>query len=687
VKVLDFGLAKLSEHQWPAANSPTAATLISKTGQGVVMGTARYMSPEQARGLKTDARTDIWSLGIVLYEMITGRAPFEGATTSDVIASILKTDPPALTDHGLEAPIQLQSIVDRALCKERAERYQMISDVALDLKRLRREVGDAHSEQSASSQRREGARSGGRAGASLLQGARIGREEARRSTLNNGNVAGRIISRKWILLIALLATTLAVAGVTSFYFGRDERTINSIAVLPFANDGADPDADYLSDGVTETTINSLSRVPGLAVIARSSIFRYKGREVDPQTAARELGVEAVLTGRVVERDGTLLISAELVDAGTNRQLWNGRYKRNLSDLIAVQSEIARDISEHLRQKLSNDEHRRVTESHTSNTEAFKLYLRGRYHWNKRTREDISKSIGYFEQAIAADPGYALAHAGLADAYNLLPTLGAATPQESFPKAKAAAIRALEIDDKLPEAHTGLAFVRQGYDWDFAGAEDGYRRAVELNPNYATARHWYSRLLLQLGRFEEAVVEAKRAQELDPLSLIISTYMARVFRDARRYDEAMEQARKTIALDKNFAHAHYTLATIYEEKGMFEEAITEFQTNAVLTGESTEAAAQKAAQLRAAYRKAGAVGYWRRRIAQMKEDMIRGYVSPAEIASIYARLGQDREAFAWLEKAYREHDALLVWLKTYPAFDGLRSDPRFTDLLRRVGFTS
>ena len=669
VKVLDFGLAKLNEPAGGVAggegNAPAGGT-----EPGMVMGTARYMSPEQARGQKTDGRSDLWSLGVVLYEALTACPPFDGPTASDVLASVLKDEPAALGAHLPDVPAGLQEMLDRLFCKEPARRYQRAADMSRDLKRLRRRLdgGDAEGVQPTIGLGEASAEGG------LGPGAAAGPHTTPRRA-------------RWtaLVLAALLFTGVAAVAAALYFAGPTAKAVNSVAVLPFVNAGGSAETEYFSDGITEATINSLSRLPGLSVTAHSSVFRFKGRQVDPRAAAAELGVEAVLTGRVVEREGALEISAELVDARTNYQLWNGKYTRGLPDLPTVQAEIARDISEQLRPRLSSEEERRLAKSYTPDAEAYRLYLRGRYHWNKRTREDTRKSLEHFEAAIARDPGYALAYAGLADAYNVLPTLGAAKPAEALPRAQAAARRALEMDNTLAEAHTALAFAVQGHGWDFRGAEAEYRRAIELNPSYATARHWYSRLLLQTGKFDQAIAEAKRAHELDPLSPNISSHLARVYRDVGRYDEAAEQARKAIELDKNFANAHLVLSLTYEEMGRYEEAAREFGAAAALSGVPAELATRRAAELAEAHRRAGPPGYWRKRLNIMREDGERGYVSPTEVASLHARLGENEEALELLGRAYRERDALLVWLKTYPAFSGLRSDPRFQQLLARVGF--
>jgi TolB-like protein/Tfp pilus assembly protein PilF len=489
---------------------------------------------------------------------------------------------------------------------------------------------------------------------------------------------GSKISLKWILT-GVCALALVIAAASYFYFRRTA-PIDSIAVLPFVSVGVDANNEYLSDGITESIIDSISQLPNLAVIARSSVFRYKGREIDPQAVAKELGVRAVLTGRITQRGDNLSISTELVDASNNHRIWGERYERQLSDLLLVQSDIARDISENLRSKLTGEEQKRVVKRFTENPAAYQAYLKGRYHWNKRTAADLNKSIEYYNQAIAIDPTYALAYSGLADCYLVLPDYTNTPSEEAHPKSKAAALKALELDETLAEAHAALGGVKVDSEWDFVGAENELKRAIEINPNYATAHHYYAQYLSVMGRHEEALKEIKRAQELDPLSLIINAVMGDTYIKARRYDEAIVQLGKTIQMDQNFIRSYRYLGNAYLEKGMYGEAIGAFQTAATLSGEQPEMAAKKATELKAAYAASGARGYWEKQLEYSKD----GNVSSYGLASIYARLGNKEEALKWLDKAYRERDPYVVYLKIDPQFDGLRSDQRATDLMRQIG---
>jgi serine/threonine-protein kinase len=689
VKVLDFGLAKLTEEFIENQSSdPDASTqMFLRTEPSVIMGTMRYMSPEQARGLPVDARTDIWSTGVVLYEMIAHQPPFGGPTASDVLVSILDREPALLTESAPDTPPELLRIIRKTLMKDREKRYQSIKDLAVDLESLRWDLEVNH----------ERNRSGSSLAQSLAGSGPLTTHETTAPAISTvddktypsqqlsstGHIVAGIRQVNSGVLIALAALLVLVLGGVYYYSSRSAgRTIDSIAVLPFVNAGGDPNMEYLSDGITESLTDSISQLPSVSVIAHSSVFRYKGRNTDPQTVGRELGVRALLMGRIVQRGDRLIVSAELVDVENNRRLWGGQYDRRPSDILTVQSEISREISEQLRSRLTNEEEKRLTKHYTENTEAYEDYLRGRYYWNKRTGEDLKKAIDYFNQAIAKDPGYALAYAGLADCYIVIPNYSDVSTQEAYVKAKAAASKALEIDDSLAEAHTSLGGIKSDYEWDFAGAETEIKRALTLNPSYATAHHWYAQFLSPMGRHEEAIAEIKRAQSLDPLSLIINAVVGDTYTKARQYDSAIEQLQKTIEMDKNFKQAYRYLGNAYLEKGMYNEAIAAFHTADVLAGQSAE----RAEGLRHAYAAGGAEGFWRKQLELLKADSDKGALQDYAIASVYARLGNNDEALSSLEKAYRSHDPYIVYLKTDPAFDRLRSDARVVDLMHRVGLT-
>ncbi len=486
-----------------------------------------------------------------------------------------------------------------------------------------------------------------------------------------------------LLLAALLATTIIVSYLAySSYLARGSKTrITSIAVLPFANKTGDPNAEYLSDGISESLINSLSQWPGVKVIARSSAFKYKGTEVDLKEVANALGVEAILTGRVTQRGENLSISVELVNASDKTQMWGEQYDRNMSDLLAIQREIASEIVEKLKLKVSGEE-KGAAKHYTESNEAYQLYLKGRFYWNKRTAEGLKKSIEYFNQATDKDPRFALAYAGLADSYvvpaNRLP------PREAMPKAKAAAIRALELDETLAEAHVSLGRVFAVYDWDWTSAEKEYKRAIELNPRYAIAHQWYGGYLAVMGRTSEAIAEKKRAVELEPLSLIINFELGLAFYYSRDYDRAIEQFQKTLELDQNFPPPHNFLPAAYEQKGMYSEAIAEFKKEIPLTAGS-ESSLSKAG-LGHVYGVSGKKNEARTLLDELKQLSAQEFVPATSVALIYEGLGEKDQAFAWLDKGYEQRAFQLQWIKIEPRWDSLRSDPRYADLIRRVGLS-
>lgn len=687
VKVLDFGLAKLTEQ---AANRKhTDASTLLETDPGVVMGTIVYMSPEQARGMTVDGRSDVWSLGVVLYEMIAGRPPFEGQTKSDVISLILQKEPPPLARFSTQVPDEMERIVMKALTKDSEERYQGVKDLLIDLRRLKQRL-EVEAELARTNppgmlgtvatqaMRHSSGRQILQASGAEEAAARTDRVEAARPTSSAEYIVSEIKQhRRWFIPIAAV---LALATVAVFYFfftASSRQAISSIAVLPLVNTNNDPNTDYLSDGITESLINSLSQIPELRVIARSTVFRYKGRELDPQKIGSELGVRAVLTGRVTQRGDTLTIQVDLVDTRDGSQLWGEQYTRKLSDILVVQQNISREVSEKLRLKLSGAQREQVAKRYTESTEAYELYLKGRYQWNRRTPDGLMKAIEYFQQAITTDPHYALAYAGLADSYNVLSTNAVRPPREAFPKAKEAAEKALAIDDTLAEAHSALAFIKTVYEWDWAGAEKEFRRALELNPNYSNAHYFYAFAhLLSMGRMGEADTEIKRALALDPFSLIINTNLGRTYHLARQYDKAIEQYRKTLEMDPNFPRAHERLQEAFEQKGMFQEAIADLE----------KVNPDHGARLREAYAKSGVQGYWQTRIDFDKESQ-QTYVAPYFTAVKYAALGDREQAFQWLEKAYEERDTWLVHLKIDPMLDGIRLDPRYANLLARINLAT
>jgi eukaryotic-like serine/threonine-protein kinase len=651
-KILDFGLAKVSSAKSATGNEQTLATqevdADHPTSPGSTLGTVAYMSPEQVKGKELDSRTDLFSFGVVLYEMCTGTLPFRGDTLALIFRAILDREPTAAVRLNPDAPLKLEEIICKALEKDRDVRYQNASEIRADLKRLKRDTESGWIAKVGTPKRRW----------------------SRRTTL--------------VSAMAVAFVVALIAGL-AFYFGSGRRTrINSVAVLPFANASADPSMEYLSDGITEGIIDRLSELPNVKVISRTSAFRYKQREIEPQKVAKELGVEALVTGRVVQRGDDLSVSAELVDAREDKQLWGEQYSRKLADTASVQQEIATAISGNLQVRLTSEEKTRLAKSSVTNPEAYQLYLRGRYHANQTTEAELRKSIEYFQQAIDKDPGYALAYAGLADSYS---ALGGGwmylPPTDTLPKAKAAAEKALELDDTLAEAHAALAYATF-FDWDWPGAEREFKRAIELNPNSAISHDRYAECLKTRLRFKESISEAQRALELDPLSPDIFSQLGNFHLMTRRYDESIAQFQKALDLNPNLPVVRAMLAMAYAMKRMYPQAFAEYDKIAdqdKVTAVGNQFAAGMLGWVYAVSgRRTDAL-----KIAQEFKDLsAHAYVDFYWAGVIYAGLGDKDEAFRLLEKSYQEHAVTLPYLAVDPFWYGMRSDPRYADLLRRIG---
>jgi eukaryotic-like serine/threonine-protein kinase len=647
-KILDFGLAKLSlkPESVAATNAPTVDPEEQLTSPGAALGTVSYMSPEQVRGKELDTRTDLFSFGTVLYEMATGVLPFRGDTSGLISESILNRVPMPAVRMNPEIPTKLEEIINKALEKNRETRCQSAAELRADLKRLKRDT------------------------------------ESGKTAVSFGvTQATRWPGARRLAMFVALAAVLAVLIVGGrAYIGRASDRIDSIAVLPLVNSSGDPNTEYLSDGVTESLINSLSELPHLTVMSRSSVLRYGGRHSDAQTAGRDLKVQAVLTGRIVQHGDDLSISVELVRVDNNSHIWGEEYNRKMSDLLAIQDGITRDISDKLRRKITGEEEKRLAKRSTTNPEAYQLYLKGRYFAEKFTKDGVNKGIEYFRQAIDLDPNYALAYGGLAFAYSDGEDDFFLSPRDSMPKASEAAKKALELDDTVSEAHLEMGKVHYWYDYDWSAAEKELRRAIELEPNYASAHAYYGWYLVSVGRFQEGIEESKRAQELDPLSIETNAVAAQNLYFAHRYDEAIDLSRKTLDMDPTYWIARLFLGLSYEARGDLSRALVELQ-----SAKETETTIPfPSAELAHAYAVSGRKREAEEILRQLKDRSKQSYVPAYNFAEIYIGLGDKEQALASLEKACADRSMLLTFLKVDPELDGLHSDPRFKDLLRRVG---
>ena len=607
-KILDFGLAKMTAHSEDMDHVVTEL----KSNPGSVVGTTQYMSPEQALGRNVDQRTDIFSIGVVFYEMATGRLPFAGLNNHEIVDRILHSEPERITDSNQHIPPELERVITKCLEKDPDRRYQTARDLELELKNVR----DA-------------------------------------------------------------------ATQSSFKPAQRKQTsahqISSLAVLPLVTTESAEDLDYLADGITETIINNLSGLSGLRVVARATAFRYKGSEVEPTQMKERLGVGAILTGRIRHVASRFVVTTELVDTADGSQLWGARYPSSLSDIFEVQDQIAKKVVDNLKIKLTGDDRRRLRKRQSENAVAYELYLKGRYYWNKRTTENVTKAIDYFREAIDSDPSYALAYAGLADAYNLLGSYSAEPPTKTVPRAKAAAKKALEIDPDLAEAHASLGLAALTYDWDWSGAELEFERAIQLNPNYGSAYQWYSCLFRARRQFENAIAEAKKTLEVDPLSPIANTNLALQLYYARRYDESIEQFKQSLELDDTFPPA-FAVGLPYEQKAMYDEAIAAFQKAAVLSGNE----AGIVGCLGHAYAVAGRTREAVEVLNTLEQLSRERYISSYDRAVICCGLGDIDQAFAYLTMAYEEKNQDLGVAHVDPRLDRLHSDVRFTELVGKMG---
>jgi serine/threonine-protein kinase len=619
VKVLDFGLVKLTATEASEVDREAETKIQIKTSFGIIMGTVAYMSPEQARGQDTDERTDIWSFGCVLYQMLTHQQPFQGETMVDVWANIINGEPESILAYRSDTPAELERIVARAVRKERDERYQSAKELFNDLQQLQTRL--------------------------LVESEIIRSGSGER-----------------------------IAQIQPSPF------LNSIAVLPFANLSAEKDNEYFSEGLTEEIIMNLSKLQMLKVIARGSTMHYVKEGKTHKQTASDLGVQYLLEGSVRRQGRDLRITSQLIDGLRDVYIWSETYRGTIADIFDIQEKVAVEIVQALQLRLSPDEKQNLKKRFTENTGAYQFYLQGRFFWNKRSEQGLKTAIKYFEQAIEKDPHYALAWAGIADSYSLLGEFGNIPRKELYPKARAAVNKALEIDNRLAEVHTSLASILMLREWDWVNSAKEFKLALELNPNYATAHHWYSQWFLDMGRLEEALQTISRAAELDPVSQAILKDKGLTLYYNRQYDEAIEMARKTLELDPNYAAAHRLLSLAYQGKGRFDESITENEKWGKLTNNKVETAITLA-QL---YAVSGKTDEARKLIEDVKRNKLVAEQIHRGFALVHAALGEIDIAFECLEKSYEHHEESILSLKVDPKMDPLRSDPRFLVMLKKLG---
>jgi serine/threonine protein kinase/tetratricopeptide (TPR) repeat protein len=642
VRIMDFGIAR---------------SLKAKgiTGAGVMIGTPEYMSPEQAEAKEVDKRSDIYSLGVIIYEMVTGKVPFEGETPLSIAMKHKGEAPRDPKELNSQISDDLSGVILKCLEKDKEKRFQNAEEVHSELESIEKGIPTTEI------------------------------EVPERKPITSKEITVTIGLKK-LLIPAFVVVAIIIAAVIIWQvLSKREAVpppsgIYSIAVLPFEDLSPQKDQEYLCDGLAEELINRLTNIERVKVPARTSAFSFKGKELGIQDIGKELKVEMLLEGSIRKADNRLRIQVQLVNVADGYPVWSQKYERDMEDIFALQDEISLAIVDNLKIKLLGDEKEKIVKRHTENLEAYNLYLQGRYFWNKRTPAGLRKSVEYFEQAIAKDPIYALAYAGLADSYITVGDYLLLPPKDVFPKARAAALKALELDEDLSEAHNALAAIKKYYDWDWQGAEREHKRAIELNPNYATAHQWYAEFLAAMGRFDEAFAEVKRAQELDPLAPIKYVSASIIYWLARQFDQAIEQCEKALELDPDFFIAFEYLAGSYFHKGMYDEFMLNRQKWMVLVGASPN----EIEELRDVYEKSGIRGAIQSEINGLKKLSEQQYVSPLNIADLYALLDEKDQAFEWLDKAYEERSPLLVLLRNHPNFDNLRSDPRFNALLKKIG---
>lgn len=677
VKVLDFGLAKSIDTPTNSSFSQMPTRMVA-TDPGTVMGTVSYMSPEQTRGTDVDARTDVWSLGVVIYELVSGTLPFAGETTSDVIASILKTRPRPLSEVAPKVHPELQRIVSKCLSFDKADRYATATELSADLKKLKQEL-ELNS----------------RLSSTAHEETIIGDSMALASPAAIETDAGTRIQTRietpspsrsiWKVLLPVLGGLVFVALIGYFGFKSvgtnptNATPIDTIAVLPFTNGAQNPDAEYLSDGITESLINSLSQLPSLKVKSASSVFRYKGKTTDVQAIGKELKVGAVLVGDVKQLGNQLLINVELIDVADGHHIWGNQYARQPDDVLVIQRGITQEVTSQLRVKWTQVDKDRLAKRTTDNPEAYRLYLKGRYHAVKMTPQDFEKGIAYLREAITIDPGYALAYSGLSFYYvqsldQILP------PKEAMEKARNAAVQAISLDDTLSEAHIALGFVYWQYDWNWKQAEYEFAKAIELNPNSSEAHGTYGFFLVLMGRFDEGLKEVDKANDASPLSIEMSLYGAPGYYFSRRYPEAIDKATKAIEFAPDFWLPHLIAGRAHEKLGNYDAALDEYKKAHAIDSNSPEILMD----LGRVYGLKGDKGEALKVLKELEERRKTTYVSPFQIAMVHLGLGDKDKCLASLEEAFTARSWYMTWLRVAPELDPLRSDPRYIDLTRRVG---
>jgi eukaryotic-like serine/threonine-protein kinase len=640
VKVLDFGLAKVEE----AAAGQYAMT---QTETGVILGTAAYMAPEQVQGKVADARSDIFSFGVTLYEMLTGRRPFQRADRALTSAAILLEEPTPLTEVGARFPGELDQVVRRCLNKDPRQRFQHMADLKVALQEVMEDL---------------------ETGQRVMLGSKPGR------------LALTPIQAPWRLLVILAGVICVLAGALWWYTRTNQPDrIGSIAVLPFENLSGDPQQEYFVDGMTEGIINALAHVEALRVISQTSAMQYRSTHKSVRVIGRELGVGAIVEGSVLRSKNRVRITAQLVRADLDQQIWARDYERDVDDILGLQAEISRAIAEEIRIKITPGERSAMSTVRSVDPAAFELYLKGRYFWNKRTPEGFDKAVHLFQQSIDRDPTYGLAYAGLADSYAVLSYYQGTPAAKSAPIASALAKRALDIDPSLGEAWATLGYVRYTFEWDWDGAEQAFHRAIQLKPGYAVAHHWYAEELALIGRTAEALAEVQRAEELDPLALFIQTGASFVMRFAGQVDRSIAQLERTLELDPNYPQTHFHLGLSYQQKGMHGRAIEEFQKCISLSLPAPIYLAELAWSYAASSQDVQAREILTQLLALSKSHTVAG-----EITLVYLGLGENDLGFHWAEKAYQERSVWLPYLNTAPIFTEVRKDARCQNLLRRMG---